>query len=98
MLSKKIIAFLSRNHVNSISKDLYDIYFLFKITDPNFDLLRDFEGINSFNQLYERLFNKIENNRDEINYNFYKLAFNLIDKKEIKDSEDLINKIKKIFY
>lgn len=59
LLSKKIIAFLSRGHDNSIAKDLYDILFLLENFDPDFHMLNEYEYIMSYTQLFDRLEKRI---------------------------------------
>lgn len=59
LLSKKIIAFLSRVHNNSIAKDLYDVLFLLENFDPDFYMLNEYEYIMSYSQLFNRLEKRI---------------------------------------
>lgn len=95
LLSKKIVAFLSRSHYESIAKDLYDILYLFEMYAPNFQILEEYEYISSFSQLFDRLYKKISERSDEIILNIDVLQDHLLKPGEVADIYYFINKLKK---
>lgn len=97
LLDKKIIAFLSRDHNNSLAKDLYDIIFLLSFTKPNFDVLWEYEFISNDYQLYQRLMKRIDNKGEEITEKIWKLKGSFTKTIDIKSLEDFITKLKKMF-
>lgn len=97
LLSKKIVAFLSRLHNNSIAKDLYDIIFLFPFCDPYFQILEDYENIVSYNQLYERLLKRIIEKESDIERNLWKLNKHLYYSNRINSVWELKEQLRKIF-
>lgn len=94
LLSKKIIAFLSRNHDKSRLKDLYDVIFLLKSYHPDFNILYEYENISSYNQLFERLFSKIKEKEELLIWKIDELIRILINTQEISSLDDLIYELK----
>lgn len=70
LLSKKISWFLWRVHKESIAKDITDIVFLLQETEPDYNMLYEYDYIQNSEQLKERLFSKL----DKYSFNDKKIA------------------------
>lgn len=75
---------------------MYDVIFLLWISEPNFEILYEYENISSMNQLHERLMYGINEKEYEIIDKIENLISTLIIK-DIKSFDDLLLKLKTLF-